>query len=492
MEFKVGDRVQIREWDDMKREFGAARFSSSSIGCKFTFVSEMRYLCGKEFIIRTIDSSGHIYLYDHPGSWNISKDMIKLASKESRKGVKKVEEEKTLCHSCEEEISDYSYTGADGKQYCEDCFNDRFTYCYECDEVFDKDDLTWIDSDDRYVCEDCLDNKYTKCDDCGNYVRNSRINSYSNINLCNSCNSNYYRCADCGDAVHEDDAHCDEEDDEYYCSYCWSNRPAKVIHDYSHKPSPIFRTTSSDISNPAYFGVELEIDSDRRLDNQEAAERVLEFMDGEDYIYNKTDGSLNYGFEMVTHPFTLDYHMSKKDIYKKVFDYLIREGYRSHDADTCGLHVHVGKKFMGDSDLAQDLTIAKILYVFEKFWDTFVKLSRRTPARLDEWARRYCFADLNELDKNLRYAKGQFSRYHAVNLTNAKTVEFRMFRGTLNVDTFIATIQLLSIIVNRCKELPIEQIQQITFDSLVQSDYEELNSYISKRLNNETYSEIAA
>lgn len=38
--------------------------------------------------------------------------------------------------------------------------------------------------------------------------------------------------------------------------------------------------------------------------------------------------------------------------------------------------------------------------------------------------------------------KGHGSRYTCVNLTNADTIEFRMFRGTLKLNTLIATLQL--------------------------------------------------
>lgn len=39
--------------------------------------------------------------------------------------------------------------------------------------------------------------------------------------------------------------------------------------------------------------------------------------------------------------------------------------------------------------------------------------------------------------------KKQFERYTCVNLTNRSTIEFRMFRGTLKRNTFIATLQMV-------------------------------------------------
>ena len=70
---------------------------------------------------------------------------------------------------------------------------------------------------------------------------------------------------------------------------------------YSHKPKPIF--FGNDTSD-GYYGVELEIDNGN--DRENAAEDIQALGD---HIYLKEDGSLSFaGFEIVTHPVTLDYH----------------------------------------------------------------------------------------------------------------------------------------------------------------------------------------
>lgn len=47
--FRIGQRVRIRDWDDMLKEFGPTRFGS--IDCKYAFSSFMKHLCGCEAII---------------------------------------------------------------------------------------------------------------------------------------------------------------------------------------------------------------------------------------------------------------------------------------------------------------------------------------------------------------------------------------------------------------------------------------------------------
>ena len=66
-------------------------------------------------------------------------------------------------------------------------------------------------------------------------------------------------------------------------------------------------------------------------------------------------------------------------------------------------------------------------------------------------------------------------RYHAINLTNRNTIEFRMFRGTLNIETFFATLQLVDNIVRYVKEHTNNDIQSLQFTDLLVTD--EMKSY---------------
>lgn len=48
--FKCGDRVVVREWDDMVSEFGINSYGS--IKCRRSFVDGMRKFCGQTAVIR--------------------------------------------------------------------------------------------------------------------------------------------------------------------------------------------------------------------------------------------------------------------------------------------------------------------------------------------------------------------------------------------------------------------------------------------------------
>lgn len=57
-------------------------------------------------------------------------------------------------------------------------------------------------------------------------------------------------------------------------------------------------------------------------------------------------------------------------------------GYRSHAPGTCGLHVHVSRKALGKDVYKQEETIAKLLYIFERFWQEILRFSRRTESQI--------------------------------------------------------------------------------------------------------------
>ena len=76
MKYKVGDMVQIRQWDDMEREFGIKR---GNIDCCFSFVPEMREFCGRKMKIISFgrDPLGEMnFALANGRGWSFSEDMF--------------------------------------------------------------------------------------------------------------------------------------------------------------------------------------------------------------------------------------------------------------------------------------------------------------------------------------------------------------------------------------------------------------------------------
>ena len=78
-------------------------------------------------------------------------------------------------------------------------------------------------------------------------------------------------------------------------------------------------------------------------------------------------------------------------------------------------------------------------------------------------------------------------RYVAVNLENYETIEFRLFRGTLRYETFIATLQLVNEICNIAIALTDRELESLSWSDFVlridKENCSELVNYLkSKRL----------
>jgi hypothetical protein len=386
------------------------------------------------------------------------------------------EAEAIRCYECGEALKDpYTmYEIGNGDYVCEDCRDEYYYCCDNCYELVHVDYIVAVDYDNGYVCESCADNYHT-CDHCGGLFSNRYIavNSFS-ITLCNECYSEYYfTCPGCNEIYHQEDG--EYIDGELYCESCAEDRRDSIFP-YGYKPNPIF------YGGNAGYGVELEIDDGKY--KEEAAEYINKA--GIDHIYLKEDGSLSHaGFEIVTHPATLDYHVNRfpwTDICEAALFY----GYRSHDTDTCGLHIHASRSLFGTTQMEQDLTIAKIILLIDRWYDShIVRFARRDINKMRQWADKPN-ADIKpedgEFDAVHKSKKSADSRYKAVNLCNYNTVEFRFFRGTLKRDTIIASIQWVDTIIKHCCRTPLKDLFGTTWDNIFgNTGYKELTDYLKQR-----------
>lgn len=343
--------------------------------------------------------------------------------------------------------------------------------CYECGLLTYKDKTTRTSRGDM-VCESCLDEYYSHCEHCGEYVPNEDISEVHTNNRypeywCEDCvendafwcngNEEYYDCyyftsyevdgeTYCSDYC-ENNFYYDEEDDCYY-----SEEPRQAIRSYHDSPSTHFYGKLDKRFKKRYNhnGLELEIDRKSRASRDTERELVNDLNDLVDSdnneLYYERDGSLDYGFEIITQPHTWKAlkNMKWKEILQKIQEY----GYISHDAGTCGLHMHISRDLFGRTVKDQERAIAKLTTFYDIFYNDIVRVSRRDMDTAERWASKY---ELNEyqgkemVKKATDLAKGKeyANRYHAVNLTNYNTIEIRIMRGTLNYNTFMACLDFI-------------------------------------------------
>ena len=302
--------------------------------------------------------------------------------------------------------------------------------------------------------------------------------------ICAACAENYDRCVQCDAVEHTDNLHYHEHEGPY-CISCEAYSKRAVINAASYKPAPVFYGLGCVNNKIPYYGIELEIDDGE--DRQTAANDIRDVAG--DFLYFKTDGSLSSeGLELVSHPASLEYHMNRAP-WGKILKAASANGYKSHNTDTCGLHIHVDRNAFGFGDQMREvLAVAKAIILIDRFYDNeLVNFARRDYGKMCEWASKPdadIYTSDNEetaVDKALRTS--QKGRYQAVNLTNRKTIEFRFFRGTLDYTTFIAAIQFLEVLITYCRDNDLLTVCNAKFRDVFHSDhgFSELKKYLKKR-----------
>jgi len=247
-------------------------------------------------------------------------------------------------------------------------------------------------------------------------------------------NNQVATCTICGEPLN----------DESYplCSHC---RTKEFLNSYGYKPRPQFRGQRlKNAPSKRAFGVEIEVHP-RRIDvaggdeylNAKIARGLTQEAFG-DFAYLKEDGSLNRnGFEIVTHPATFRYLRTNR-----VFDVLDKLPISSFQHNDTGLHIHVSRAGL------KDLQLCKLIYFFSNPLnnDYLVKVAQRdwnTYCRPVEKGKMKWMATATEQNGRANH----YERYHAINLTNSTTVEFRMFKGNTKPDAIYRAIQFVDAMI---------------------------------------------
>ncbi|MGL4949445.1 MAG: amidoligase family protein [Anaeroplasmataceae bacterium] len=358
--------------------------------------------------------------------------------------------------------------------------------CDDCGDMYLNTEFNTTNSDNK-VCDNCYEN-YSTCNDCGELYHESDIYYTSNdTSICSHCSDGYAYCEDCCTYI----PFSDVEDNNGLCENCSSVVDESLamgdyLYNYSYKPKPIFfgkDKTSYDEDGVLYMGIELEVEPKSSHSVKDRRCFVESLSTERDYIYCKLDGSVADGFEIVTHPCTVDFH---KENFPDMLSELKSNGYISHNVvDGASFHIHVNKTYFGKSEEEKELAIAKIVLIFEKHWDVLVTLSRRTYSQL-HWCKRPSL-DMNDDNvkdyKNMvKQYKMVYDRHRAINLQNSHTVEFRLWRGTLNKNTAFAMMDLTKIICDIAKEKTIEEILTInSFVALIEDKFDIISEYWDNR-----------
>jgi hypothetical protein len=342
--------------------------------------------------------------------------------------------------------------------------------CFGCGDVVSIDcgDYSYCDDNNRYYCDVCFSETHQYCQWCENYVLDS--------------NAVYSRSRD--EYMHD---YCRDEAEDEGCDSslinAWNFRPPLVFHTIRNGESH----TSTVPVDPYYMGFELEVEvgevagSDPRASNRHVtcsgmtamAEMAQIGLGGRGFL--KEDGSISYGFEIVTHPHTLEaYHAMSWEWLEQ----MRLAGVRAWQRKNCGLHVHIST-----SAFQSAAHFGRFWYLLRHEYDQWAKLAGRhsTYAKWDSYtddnalaARAYQIKN-PDIAKNappepeyrhgqppaeierMQFERNLFFKYHpnklakkasmnsdryvAINIQNSATVELRFWRPSMRHGTVLAALE---------------------------------------------------
>lgn len=322
--------------------------------------------------------------------------------------------------------------------------------CDSCSDIGDRDNDRSYQVDGDYLwCETCITEAYY-CDRCEEY--NSDGGYYINdlgVNWCDHCSSYYAEW--CDECEHYTESACDS------CNGDVVNG-TRVVHDYSYRPDAVFHSTES--MERLYFGFELEMEVES--DRAGAAHFAYNALEPNDYAYLKNDGSLDNGFELVTHPMSFDFLMDDENshiVWNTIQELQGKYRARSFNTRTCGFHIHISRTgFNGGAHMHRFLNL---VYSNQPLYSKLAGRNSDQWAKFDDVFRAQ--RDANGDYKVIKSFKDKLSsnhsdRYSAVNTNNRATLEMRIFKGTMSVPALKAHIQLAHASVEYTRTLSVRDV----------------------------------
>jgi len=431
------------------------------------------------------------------------------------------EEHTFVCHYCarrKQKSLLKNQTIDPQKTVCTSCFNGYYSKCgrKDCTTVAANSSFCSVKSDDGwggvFYCKSCRDEHTFECSYCGNRKKHGALKEQTTVSgkVCKACfNSHfrkcykckelhgtnklkqfdgYYYCGPCGKSVFDTCDGCRESakaktlqtyKSKKYCAKCGGFR--NEVLNYSYIPQILRFHGNTKDKTALTLGMELEA-QDNGAYHSECFRKFRKHTGN--LFYFKSDSSIGGGVEFVTHPFTFNwFRKNMKTGLKEVLDYMKEAGWRSYDASSCGIHIHMNK------DAFTTAHLLKFLEFFYYHQTYVIKISQRGRTGLG-----YCsFSDHAE-GGGLKYkaeTKGGTQKYTAVSLSKRDTAEVRIFRGNLHFPSVMKNIEFCVAVFEYTKQRMLKKVSMVGFNKFVKrraKDFPNLwNFIIDKKLTETKY-----
>ena len=307
--------------------------------------------------------------------------------------------------------------------------------CKHCGQPVDLSSARTTEDGD-IICSSCVRDYYRKCESCSNY-----INLSANRRICKRCDEVVY---------------------------------TKSVNNYSIKPIPRFKGKKySDNNTGRYFGIEMEFN---RV-SPDGAFSIFNELYKEKWIYNKHDGSIYSGVEIVTNP--LDRYNIKQlmDKMSEGLELISKvKGYK----ENAGIHIHVNRKSIDTLD------IYKLGYLLNYKSNNYDKriiyyISGRN-SKSTNYTDSYNYCKVGNIISKVGINQ-TLDRYQALNLENTNTIEFRIFKTTADAKQIEMYVDFVNDMIEFCHSHGLKNINIPTFISW-ELNKKDTNPLIIKRIKN--------
>ena len=328
--------------------------------------------------------------------------------------------------------------------------------CIHCGKIINS--VNYVNENDEPLCDDCFFESYTTCRTCG------KIIPIGSGNLCSDCSSVAF---------------------------------GKIINSYGTKICNRFKNRTSESNKSIgcrYFGYEMEYSYTTGANARVAFSELY----NNKLIYNKSDSSLHGGgVEIVTIP------MTKNNIIK-LFNDMDFNTFKSLSgscyADGAGVHIHVSR------DTISPIDITKLSLLFNcnsgKMYSKFIYYLSGRITTIGKSNLIWDFSGGNNQASDSYFRIGSaplkrimhedYTSSHgvALNLANKNTIEFRLFKSTMNKEQLISYLEFVEKAIEFCEKNPIRMISIPNFISYLRLTSE--TKWLKERLDkmHEYYEDI--
>jgi len=233
-----------------------------------------------------------------------------------------------------------------------------------------------------------------------------------------------------------------------YCIECLDEELRDDLIESQYNPP--FKIRNHDAKNKLIMGMELETEIYEEEDCVGIQTRKFKnFLEKEgilDFYHIKGDCSLDYGIELITQPFSLEY-IKKNHLLAKTLNELRKRKFDSeNESGNAGIHIHIDRSYFSNPDLI------KMRLFFALNQEYLWRLSGRY-SKDNEYCEYEEYDYYSLMDRPLHTPK-----YSALNLGLSNTVEIRIFNSTLNYKRIMGYFEFVESICKYVKETSIHNI----------------------------------